>query len=264
MRSSATRARRRPPIRRSRKNEPGHPLKHEFTRAIRPVAVHDLPHAPAERVREQLLRLHDVGLRVRRAVHVAGEAALPDRDEDARRSSTAIPRARRSRGKWGDPEFLKHVSELNPKLKDTQFADYHGHGWNFRAVFKRDRKGNLLDADGKRRQRRRSGEVQEGRAPVVDPRRRRHALRRLPLRAGRARQRPHLRRSRRRGRDRLQGLPRHRATAIRRCAPPGPAALARRHRPDAAAHAGRPPALRVASAASSTSARRSIPTSSGR
>ncbi len=34
------------------------------------------------------------------------------------------------------------------KLKDTQFADYHGHGWNFRAVFKRDRKGKLLDADG--------------------------------------------------------------------------------------------------------------------
>ena len=33
-------------------------------------------------------------------------------------------------------------------LQDTQFADYHGHGWNFRAVFKRDRKGNLLDADG--------------------------------------------------------------------------------------------------------------------
>ena len=44
------------------------------------------------------------------------------------------------------------MSELNPKLKDTQFADYHGHGWNFRAVFKRDRKGNLLDADGKHRQ----------------------------------------------------------------------------------------------------------------
>ncbi len=27
----------------------------------------------------------------------------------------------------------EEVSELNPKLKDTQFADYHGHGWNFRA-----------------------------------------------------------------------------------------------------------------------------------
>src|SRR5207245_3748177 len=30
----------------------------------------------------------------------------------------------------------------------TQFADYHGHGWNFKAVFKRDRKGNFLDAKG--------------------------------------------------------------------------------------------------------------------
>ncbi|MBA3048187.1 hypothetical protein, partial [Brevundimonas sp.] len=32
--------------------------------------------------------------------------------------------------------------------RDTQFADYHGHGWNFRGVFKRDREGNLLDAEG--------------------------------------------------------------------------------------------------------------------
>ena len=37
---------------------------------------------------------------------------------------------------------------FNPKLKDTQFADYHGHGWNFRGIFKRDREGNLLTADG--------------------------------------------------------------------------------------------------------------------
>ena len=33
-------------------------------------------------------------------------------------------------------------------MNDTQFADYHGHGWNFRAIFKRDREGNLLDAEG--------------------------------------------------------------------------------------------------------------------
>ena len=51
------------------------------------------------------------------------------------------------RGKWGDPEFLRDVSDLNPKLQRTQFADYHGHGWIFRAVFKKDRKGNLLDKD---------------------------------------------------------------------------------------------------------------------
>ncbi|ANI79568.1 LVIVD repeat-containing protein [Sphingobium sp. EP60837] len=53
------------------------------------------------------------------------------------------------KGKWSDLDFLRNVYELNDKAKDTQFADYHGHGWNFRGVFKRDREGNLLDADGK-------------------------------------------------------------------------------------------------------------------
>ena len=33
--------------------------------------------------------------------------------------------------------------------KHTQFADFHSHGWIFRAVFKHDRKGNLLDEDDK-------------------------------------------------------------------------------------------------------------------
>jgi hypothetical protein len=41
------------------------------------------------------------------------------------------------------------VATLNPKAKNTQFADFHGHGWVFRAVFNKDRKGNLLDAQGK-------------------------------------------------------------------------------------------------------------------
>jgi hypothetical protein len=52
------------------------------------------------------------------------------------------------RGKWADVNFLRGVAGLNPTLKDTQFADYHGHGWNFRAVYKRDRAGDLLDAGG--------------------------------------------------------------------------------------------------------------------
>ncbi|MDZ7344450.1 MAG: hypothetical protein ONA90_08030, partial [candidate division KSB1 bacterium] len=53
------------------------------------------------------------------------------------------------RGNWGDPGFLRTVTKLNPKLNVTQFADYHSHGWILRAVFKKDRKGNLLDKDGK-------------------------------------------------------------------------------------------------------------------
>src|SRR5262249_363052 len=59
------------------------------------------------------------------------------------------PEGASPRGNWADVTFLDKVWDLNPKMKDTQFADYHGHGWNFRAVHKRDRKGNLLDAQGK-------------------------------------------------------------------------------------------------------------------
>lgn len=57
------------------------------------------------------------------------------------------PEAASAIGKWGDLDFLRNVyDDVNPKAKDTQFADYHGHGWNFRAIYKRDREGNLLDA----------------------------------------------------------------------------------------------------------------------
>ncbi|UYH54983.1 hypothetical protein N6L26_13220 [Qipengyuania sp. SS22] len=57
------------------------------------------------------------------------------------------PEAAAPKGKWADLDFLRNVYDLNPELKDTQFADYHGHGWNFRAILKRDREGNLLDKD---------------------------------------------------------------------------------------------------------------------
>ncbi len=58
------------------------------------------------------------------------------------------PEGAAPKGKWAELDFLRNVYDLNSELKDTQFADYHGHGWNFRAVLKRDREGNLLDAAG--------------------------------------------------------------------------------------------------------------------
>lgn len=51
-------------------------------------------------------------------------------------------------GKWGDPKFVADVRDLNPQLKKTQFADFHSHGWIFRAVYKKDRTGQLLDWRG--------------------------------------------------------------------------------------------------------------------
>jgi hypothetical protein len=130
------------------------------------------------------------------------------------------------------------VSELNPQLKDTQFADYHGHGWNFRAIFKRDRKGNLLDAKNQPVGRR-PEEVQEGGAPDLGAPGRGHAVRRLPLR-----QDAH-------GNGHIYGevmAGRSRSTARTATAPPtslpDPASLrpggqARRHGHEAAAHPGR-------------------------
>ena len=68
--------------------------------------------------------------------------------EEVRAINDRNPEAAAARGLWGDVDFLRNVYDLNPELKDTQFADYHGHGWNFRAILKRDREGNLLDAEG--------------------------------------------------------------------------------------------------------------------
>lgn len=68
--------------------------------------------------------------------------------EEVRKVLDRNPEGAAPKGLWADLDFLRNVYDLNPELNDTQFADYHGHGWNFRAIFKRDREGNLLDADG--------------------------------------------------------------------------------------------------------------------
>ena len=57
------------------------------------------------------------------------------------------PEQAAARGLWSDPKFLFEVSKLNPQLRKAQFSDYHGHGWLFTKVFKRDRKGNFLDQE---------------------------------------------------------------------------------------------------------------------
>ncbi len=60
------------------------------------------------------------------------------------------PEGAAQRGRWGDVDFLTQIGspEFNNDLKHTQFADFHGHGWVYRAVFKRDREGRLLDRSG--------------------------------------------------------------------------------------------------------------------
>ena len=71
----------------------------------------------------------------------------PDQTEEAARLDKN-PEASSLRGLWSDPDFLQKTGtpEFNKNLRNVQFADAHGHGWMFKNVYKKDRKGNLLDA----------------------------------------------------------------------------------------------------------------------
>lgn len=129
------------------KDRKGHALKHEFTRAI-PTSQCMVCHMHQPNIFLNSMLGYTMWDYESDAPHMWPKEERKPSDEEIREINRRNPEEAAIRGLWSDPEFLEKVSELNPKLKDTQFADYHGHGWNFRAVFKRDRKGNLLDKDG--------------------------------------------------------------------------------------------------------------------
>ncbi len=128
------------------KAERGHPIVHQFTRSI-----------PSSQCMN--CHMHQGNLFVNPYLgytwwdqETDGEVMYPKEQHDPTptdlvRSTMENPEAAAARGLWGDKDFLDRVAELNPQMKHTQFADYHGHGWVFRAIFKHDRKGNLLDLD---------------------------------------------------------------------------------------------------------------------
>jgi len=128
------------------KTENGHPIIHQFTRSI-----------PSSQCMN--CHMHQGNLFVNPYLgytwwdqETDGEFMYPTvqhnpTDGELVRSTMINPEAAAARGLWGDKDFVDQVAELNPQLKHTQFADYHGHGWIFRAIFKHDRKGNLLDLD---------------------------------------------------------------------------------------------------------------------
>lgn len=129
------------------KNVSGHPLKHEFTRQI-PTSQCMICHMHQPNMFINSMLGYTMWDYESDAPFMWPEKQQYPDAEKMREILDRNPEEAAVRGKWGDPEFLKDVSLLNPQLKDTQFADYHGHGWNFRAIYKRDRKGNLLDDVG--------------------------------------------------------------------------------------------------------------------
>ncbi len=126
------------------KCEPGHPIQHMFTNRM-PTSQCMVCHMhPGTNVLNTYLGY------MWWDNETDGELMYPKHQKDPTaeeiiETSFSNPEEAAARGLWGDPEFLKNVSDLNPALRHTQFADFHGHGWVFKAVFKKDRQGTLLD-----------------------------------------------------------------------------------------------------------------------
>jgi hypothetical protein len=130
------------------KDEPGHPITHEFSRAI-PTSQCMVCHMHQPNMFVNSYLGYTMWDYESDAKHMWPEEQRYPKSDEMLRMLQRNPEEAVIRGKWSDEEFLRGVWDMNPKLKDTQFADYHGHGWNFRAIFKKDRKGHLLDKDGK-------------------------------------------------------------------------------------------------------------------
>ena len=126
------------------KQESGHPIRHELTRAIpssQCIVCH--MHPGTNMVTTYYGDLWydnetDAGL-----LYDGKDRSAAERHAIQQKN----PEGAALRGKWSDEEFLAEVTSLNPQMKNAQLEDYHGHGWLYRKVWKKDRKGNLLDAD---------------------------------------------------------------------------------------------------------------------
>ena len=129
------------------KGDRGHPLKHQFTRAI-PTSQCMVCHMHQPNMFMNSFLGYTMWDYESDAPFMWPEEQQELSIEEQRAVLDRNPEGAVVRGKWADIDFLRNVTDLNPLLNDTQFADYHGHGWNFRAVQKRDLEGNLLDAEG--------------------------------------------------------------------------------------------------------------------
>jgi hypothetical protein len=132
------------------KNESGHPIKHRFTRAI-PSSQCMICHVhPGTNMVTTYFGLTWWDNEIDSPTMYPAEQHNPT-EEERYQSSLRNPEAAAARGLWSDEKFLEQTGspEFNSKLKSTQFADFHGHGWVFRAVYKHDRKGNWLDKEDK-------------------------------------------------------------------------------------------------------------------
>lgn len=131
------------------KNESGHPIKHQFTSRI-PTSQCMVCHMhPGTNMVASYLGMTWWDNESDGGKMYPARQRNPSQDEE-REKLNRNPEGASVRGLWSDLEFLAQTgtAAFNAELKNTQFGEFNGHGWLFRKVYKRDRKGNLLDAEG--------------------------------------------------------------------------------------------------------------------
>jgi len=129
------------------RNESGHPIRHEFTRSI-PSSQCIVCHIhPGTNMVATYFGYTWWDNEIDGKNMWPAEQRHPSPTKQSR-IQARNPERSAIRGLWSDVEFLEKTGtpDFNHQLKDTQFADFHSHGWIFRAVYKHDRKGALLDA----------------------------------------------------------------------------------------------------------------------
>ena len=116
------------------RTSPGHPIKHEFTRAI-----------PSSQC--MVCHMHPGTNMVTTYFgytwwdnEIDGDKMYPAKQrhpspDEQQQIQTRNPERTAIRGLWSNVDFLEQTGtpEFNKTLKNTQFADFHSHGWIFRA-----------------------------------------------------------------------------------------------------------------------------------
>jgi len=127
--------------------ESGHPIRHEFTKAIpssQCIVCHVHPGTTVTNTYLGTLWWDN---------ETEGRKLYPKKqryptEKERLDILSRNPEEAGVRGLWSDYDFLQSIAEHNDEFEKVQFADFHGHGWLFRNVYKRDLEGNLLDEHG--------------------------------------------------------------------------------------------------------------------
>lgn len=143
------------------KHEPGHPIKHQFTSSIptsQCMTCHMHPGTNMIATYTGMIWWDN---------ETDGSKLYPTKQHNPTQAEEQLklnrnPEGASLRGLWGERKLEDRLSpddfivktgdpngDFNKGMARTQLADFHGHGWLFRAVFKRDHEGNFLDGYGR-------------------------------------------------------------------------------------------------------------------